>query len=374
MNRIDESIVVSLQDRAEGPVQVEDLLGGARRRGKRRQVVRRTLTGVGVGAMALAVAGAVAILPLNAGGTGGPGGAPDTDGVGAATTGTPAEPGEPGRPPTVADSPALDKGGKPGGGLFHLDLAGPAADPAGLYWRSGQGWEQLSFPSGADSPGANGFRAAIGDSEAHVDTAQASFGDELHGAQAPQPVTFDGKPATFTSSGMNAIEARWGYLRWQPVPGVWAQVFSSFSPTGTNVDSDLAALMRAAKTLRFDRVYRCAVNFTIGWVPPGATVVGCSFAGGPKPGARSYLTLGDKKFSVFVASASTEKPVRADTEYAGVPMEYRESRVRRAIGDREVSVDQETDPLTRDDALHLTSSVEPVAAQNPADWPASPVR
>jgi hypothetical protein len=369
MNRVDESIVNSLRDRAEGSVRVEDLLEGARRRGVRRRGVRRAFTGAGVGALALAVAGVVTVLPLDAGGPAG------TDGVGAASAGVSAEPGPPGRPPVAAGSPALGQGGRPGGGLFHLDVKAPAPERGGFSWRSGTGWEHLHFSGGPDTAGAsNGFIASIGDSEASLDAAQQASGDELHGPEAPVPATVDGKPATFTSSGMNAEDARWGYVRWQPVPGVWAQLFASFSPTGTNLDTDLATLVRGTQEVRFDRVYRCAVNFTLSWVPAGATVTGCQFSGGQRPMARSFLTVGGRKFSIFVTSVSGEKPVNTNAEYAGIPLEYGESRVRRVAGDREISVDQETEPLTREDALRLAASVEPIAGTDPADWPAGPLR
>ena len=55
MNRVDESIVNSLQHRAQGSVRVEDLLDGARRRGTRRRTVGRALTGAGLGALSLAL-------------------------------------------------------------------------------------------------------------------------------------------------------------------------------------------------------------------------------------------------------------------------------------------------------------------------------
>lgn len=361
MNRVDETIKTTMRDRAEGSVHVEELLDGARRRGTRRRTVRRALAVAGVGAMAIVVAGAVTTLPLKSGRSA------DT---GAPTAGNVVAQGEPGRPPVAAGSPALGDGGKPGGGLFHLDVTSPAPDRGGFSWRSGAGWEQLEFSTGS----GDGFRAAIGDSEATLDTAQKAFGDELPGAEAPQPTTVDGKPATFISSGTDAQEARWGYVRWQPFPGVWAQLFSTFDPTGGSLDTDRDTLVKATRELRFDRVYRCAVNFTVTWVPAGATVTGCAFSGGTRPMARSYLTLADKKFSIFVTKVSTEKPVRANTEYAGIALEYQESRVRRAVGDREVSIDQETDPLVRDDALRLAASVEPIASQNPADWPATPLR
>jgi hypothetical protein len=128
--------------------------------------------------------------------------------------------------------------------------------------------------------------------------------------------------------------------------------------------------------VRFDRVYRCAVNFRIAWVPAGARVTSCVFNGGDRPTARVQLRSGGSSFSVSAgpASATAAKPVNPNTTYAGTPMEYTDAgRVRRVAGNQVVTVDQGDVPLAKDDALRLAAGVQPVTTPDPASWPADPL-
>jgi len=368
MNHVDESITAAMRDRATGPVHVEELLGSARSRGQRRRTVQRTLAAAGVGAAILAVLGAVAVLPLGGGGSGADGNAP-AGVAGPPGSGTAAAtPYDGVRPPAATGAPALGQGGRPGQDHnFHLDVT--EAKPQNISWRSGPTWEYINTETAAGH-----FIASIGDSEASLDLARAADGSELYGTPTIRHPTVDGKPATYATSGLPG-EARWAYLRWQPIPGVWAQVLTSFaSDPGKNIDTDEAGIIEMARLLRFDRVYRCAVNFTLGWTPPGTAVASCGFNGGPGPSSRVYLTTGAARYSIFVypAAASAAKPVQPNAEYAGTAMELREGRVRRIAGDWEVMLDPQV-PLADNDALRLAAGVQPVEAPYPAGWPGVPL-
>jgi len=369
MNDIDESIVVALRDRADGGVRVEDLLAGARHRGQRRRLVRRTAAAAGAGAMALAVIGAVAVLPRNSG-TPAPGVAADRSVVT-----VPA-----GRPPVAEGAPALGQGGIAGkDGLFHLDHTG--SEETYATWESGSGWELMRAGTPPVAPDQFGldYVAAIGVSAADLNTALAETGDELTKNPTTTELTIGKKPATFVWSGMRPADgARWGYIRWQPVAGTWALVFSSFAADpGTNGDTDLAQLLEFVGQVRFDRVYRCAVNFRTTWVPSKTTATSCEFVGGDQPWARVSLSSGAATYSVDVgmAEATAAKPVRPNTTYAGQPMEYTDAgRVRRVVGDRVVTLDPANGTLAKNDALRLAAGIQPVTAPEPAEWPADPMR
>ncbi|MFI5915816.1 hypothetical protein [Dactylosporangium sp. NPDC051541] len=358
--------MTALHDRADGDVHVEELLDGARQRGQRRRTVRRTLVGAGAGALALAVVGAVAVLPLRGGDKGGPAqvGEPPPSTAPAAWPGGL-------RPPVATGAPVLGQGGQPGHGGFHLDVTG--TEPSGILWRSGDDWELLDVSTPADGA----YWASIGVSEASLDKAHDADGSELHGNPSTRPVTVGGKPAKFVTSGLHPEDgARWGYLRWQPVPGTWAQILRGFPDNpGTNVDTDQAKILEMATWLRFDRVYRCVVNFTVTWTPPATAVTACGFSGGANPAARTYFKAGDSEFSILVQSAALTavKPIQPNVEYGGVAMEYREGRVSRLAGDLLITLDPHTAALLgQQDALRLVAGVQPVPNSDPAAWPADP--
>ncbi|GAA2608038.1 hypothetical protein [Paractinoplanes durhamensis] len=356
MNRTDESIMVALQDRADGGVHVEDLLAGALQRGQRRRLVRRTLAGSAAGVLAVAVIGAVAVFPR--------GGPAD---VAPAADPPPVSPA--GRPPLADGAPALGEGGTAGqNGLFHLDHEGTT----NATWRSGAGWELMQ------TSGSSVVHTAIGDSTANLDKALAATGMELTPNPTSTPLIVDGKAATLVWSGMNPADgARWGYLRWQPVTGTWALVFTSFAADpGTNAATDRAKLLALTEQARFDQVYRCAVNFRLTWVPAATAITSCEFVGGAQPWARVHLSTGRATYSVNVtaAAATAAKPVNPNTDYSGTPLEYTDAgRVRRVAGAQVVTVDQGDVLLAKNDALHLAAAVQPVTATDPAGWPADPL-
>src|SRR5688572_1471297 len=59
---MDESVRAALREHADGAVQVEELLDGARRRGVRRRRLRHALVGCGTAAAVVAVVGAAFVL------------------------------------------------------------------------------------------------------------------------------------------------------------------------------------------------------------------------------------------------------------------------------------------------------------------------
>jgi hypothetical protein len=228
---MDEMIATALRERAEGDdVHVERLLGAVRA-GVKRQRRRRFAFGCGAAAAVVTLVGVAGAVAL-------PGREP---GAGA---GAPAEVELP-RPPsagnvaTAADSPEVLASDP---GLFHLDLVG-LSGWRWVAWSATRSFEELTAEASASGGHVNIVAARdpvwLGDWDIAAAT-KAAVG---------------GQPAeTAERSGSHVV-------RWQPRPGIWAQVQASGSP-------DIA--ISVAEKLRLDRVYRCAVPFRLAGptVPP----------------------------------------------------------------------------------------------------------
>jgi hypothetical protein len=220
---MDEMIATALRERAEGDVHVERLLGAVRA-GVRRQ--RRFRLVVGCGAAAAVVATLVGVAGVVA----------PADRQRDARTGEPALTTFPRPPavdsaPTAAESPEV-LGSDPG--LFHLDLI----DLSGwrsVAWAATRSFEELT--------------GEASDSDGHVRIVAAR-----------DPIWLDpwDPGATPARVGAQPAETREqnGYhvVRWQPRPGIWAQVMASRSPEFA---------IAVAEQVRLDRVYRCAVPFRL---------------------------------------------------------------------------------------------------------------
>ncbi|GAA1505474.1 hypothetical protein GCM10009827_018820 [Dactylosporangium maewongense] len=85
----------------------------------------------------------------------------------------------------------------------------------------------------------------------------------------------------FTSGPMQ----RFYYQRWQPVPGVWAQLFAE--------DAATADAARIKARVRLDVTLRCAAPVQLTALPAGAGLLGCetTLAGNDLPGRLLFATL-----------------------------------------------------------------------------------
>jgi hypothetical protein len=225
---MDDLITTALRERAEGDIHVERLLGAVRA-GVRRQRRRRFAVGCGAAA---AVAGLVAAAGVAVQ----PGRGPGTVAAPPPVAAFPRPPAA-GSAPTAADVPAAFASDPT---LFHLDLA----DMSGwrhVSWASTVKFEEMMLE--ASEAGGNASVAATRDPE--------WLGPWADGAV---PATVGGLPAqTREQLGSHVV-------RWQPLPGIWAQVQANGPP-------DIA--IGVAEKVRFDRVYRCAVPFRlVGLGPP----------------------------------------------------------------------------------------------------------
>jgi hypothetical protein len=271
MSGLERSLALALREHAEGDVHIAELIGGARRLGRRYRRRRRAL-GLGSGAVLALVAsvGAGAVVPARWPRLNGPGvpGARAALSAPASLSPTPfpspASMSGLSRPPVLGGvRPAAVDPGVVGSDpmLLHFDLDA-AVVPAPLLvaqWDSLGGLERLVFQAAGP----------VGAGQVQV-SRWASQLDPL--GRKGTPVRVGKAEGTLTGN----------QLRWQPVPGVWAQV---------EVSGDKTAIIRFAQGVVFDRVLRCAVPFRLTWVPAGARVRSCAviFAA---DGAHGRITIG----------------------------------------------------------------------------------
>jgi hypothetical protein len=265
-------ISAALRERADGDIHIERLLAavhaGARRRRRRRVAVTACAV---VAAVAVAAAGSVAVSRT--------GGAP----VRPAASASPGSPGEIPRPPVLEGVPVASftptaLGADPT--LFHLDITGLAAS-TGLSWSSRPGYEELRATSAEEG------------GEVIIEASQSR--DRLTGlADETSPTEVNGLPAELARTTTTGGAApRGGYaVRWEPVPGVWAQVVVAFDPE---------AAVRIAERVRLDRTLRCALPFRFSGLGDRVRVIKCetSFSGGRTYGA-VWLAVGDAQAEYYV--------------------------------------------------------------------------
>lgn len=275
MNAFEEDLARALRDHAEGDVPVEALLGRAQRLGQRRR--RRHMAGMGVAltlAMVTAVAvGGPALGALRHSGGGGPGTAGTALAAGHAgsVAASPAPSPSLSRPPVAAGARSATADPSVVGAdplLLHIDVA-DAAVPQGMslvQWSSLGGLERLTLQT--DITGASktvrGKTVQVAQALVSRDLAQL---DRLLGAQ--QQVRVGNVTGIMAVQGVRSPRVtRIQQVRWQPVPGFWAQIEYS--------GNDDAAAVRFAAALRFDHVLRCVVPYRLALTPFGTAVDSCS--------------------------------------------------------------------------------------------------
>lgn len=277
MTQLEQQIVATLRDRADDSVDVTLLLDAAQQQGAGYRRRRRALS-VGGGAVlgvatVVAVLGAVVAAPRpdparSLIGTG-------TDRSPSASASTPYVPVL--RPPVQAGATPATVDPKVVGAdptLFHFDLADAALPPDALIqWTSVDGLERLTV-----QPDSNGALVQVQVSRI------SGLLDPMSGTT--RSVSVGGRPGTLVMSGHD----EYGQLRWQPVPGLWAQV------QGPGAAADIT---RVAGLVSFDHVLRCVVPFRLTDVPAGARVQACSSVFEPR-GATGSATVHIGQYAVTV--------------------------------------------------------------------------
>jgi hypothetical protein len=214
-------ITTVLHEHAEGDEHIEDLLvavrAGARRRRHRRVVVA-------CGAAVLSVAALIGTTTA----LGSRGGTPPATQPSAALPRPPAidRPTAPERPEVIGSDPTL----------FHLDVVDLPGWEILTWTGTGSGYETLF----ATSPQLGG--------EVTVEVSRDPERLTQRGGVTGSTMVW-GHSAETTDLGSRHM------VRWQPVPGLWAQVRAG--------GADGVAALTVAESVRLDRVFRCAVPFRL---------------------------------------------------------------------------------------------------------------
>lgn len=244
MTDLDDQIVRTLRDRAEGVVDADRLLRASHARGRRRQLHRRVAAGT-----ALSLVGALGIVGVAGAGLDGL-----TDRLPwTATTSTGATPVPPrvDGVPGAAAEPAL-VGTDPD--VLHFGL-----DPARARYL---GWEV--------NGGGESLRLSVADSEpVRVDVRSSpelpvsvEIDSRSFDVTEPGPQTFDGKVRPVLGMARGLVKL------WQPAPGLYARAVM--------LRGDQAVLKEAVQALRFNEARRCAAPLRLDALPAGAKVTACS--------------------------------------------------------------------------------------------------
>lgn len=293
MNQLEDRIATVLHGRAAGDVDVTGLLDTARTRGRAYRRRRRALrVGGGCAVAAVAVLGAAVVVPRIGGHR-------------------PARPPLVGAPPVTA-SPSAFPSPRPSAVLSweprvtsgtpaSVDPSVVGADPALLHvdlptaampvpvtraqWASIDGLERIIVD--AVQVQVSGDRTAL---------------DPLDGAT--HPVTIGAKAGSMSGS----------QVRWEPVPGVWAQLTAPGSETD---------VLRLAGALRFDRVLRCAVPFRLTGLPSGTALEACGMDF-TATGVTGHATVHSGQWSVTVDVEPGGKVPAPTTTIGGRPASVRE--------------------------------------------------
>lgn len=273
---MNERIVAALHANADGAVHIERMLSAVHAGVRRRRHQRFAIAGGAVVAVA-ALVGVTVAVPVR----------PAVTIAGPQTAPIP-------RPPRVAQ--ASDFGSDPT--LFHLDLT-DAPGWKNLNWEARRGHEELMVITNS------------GD-EVRIEADRDRSGLTPVSYATTWAVTVSGKPAEAITNG------RVSAVRWQPVPGIWAQ-----ANTGIAVQP---ALDFAGK-LRLDRVYRCAVPFRLPGVAP-VQLRKCSTVFNADEATGDWAAWGCVWFAAGaggaeyqVAVSATEQSVTPNEVVAGHPVQ-----------------------------------------------------
>ncbi|MFJ6198579.1 hypothetical protein [Micromonospora sp. NPDC092111] len=252
MTDLDQRITDALRERAEGAVDTRRLTARAVAGGRARRRRRRMGAGVALGLTAVLGLGTLAGLPGSGRGTvlpGLPGAGPKqvAPGVVAAPPRVAGVAGAATRPDLVGTDP----------GLLHFGV-----DPVRarlLTWRTGRGVEggRLELPGGRVVAVDLGTEVAAVEDSAHDGMA--------YPARPATAADFDGRVRQVPPGGPGG-QPGW-FLRWQPVPGLYARVHT--------VATDDADLREAVAALRLDEAHRCASPLRLTALPPAARLATC---------------------------------------------------------------------------------------------------
>ncbi|SCE93555.1 hypothetical protein [Micromonospora chokoriensis] len=302
MTDLDERIVLTLREHAEGPVDGDRLLVGSVRRGRTRVRRRRVAAGCTLGVVALLGAG-VAVGPTGRlpglGHTVTPGLAETT--VAFLPPSVDGAPGAAARPDRIGRDPAL----------LHIGLT--SGGPRFLEWNVGGGKETAKIDIG-------GRTVTVELTSADVLRSTGAW--NMPSLDGPAANLYDGTVVRAVGPDNVPIWRRY----WQPAPGVYAGA----SVPGT----DEGPLHEAAAALRLDQAYRCAGPVRLTDLPTGAETFACSSFVGTFPAAYAV---------VLRVTDNQLRGMSVEFQYAGTALTAKPP-ANRSIGGRPAYYDPSFDP------------------------------
>jgi hypothetical protein len=338
---MNDTIETVLREHADDDVHIEHLLTAVHAGVRRRRQRRAVLTGAALIVVA-ALAGVTGATP-----------APRTVSPGAGWDVAVARPPVATGQPTAAKAPHV-LGESPS--LFHLDVVGSAvpADWSALSWSSQRGREELLI----DTQSSGQLMVEV---DHDVSRLIARSGESSR-------LTVRGKAAEATSA------PGWYAVRWQPVPGLWAQASST---------ADLDAAIDLAGRVRLDHVYRCAVPFRLSG-PASARLVKCqttTFVDGRSPAATVWFRVGTAAPEYEVSSYADQPATVTNDTLAGraVQINHPQPTGGEPLGLEIIYPYGERTGFFwgfyGPDEAALRSAVtgfSPVTSEDPRSWPSSP--
>lgn len=163
--------------------------------------------------------------------------------------------------------------------LLHFTVDEWSVNSSYTTWQSTAGIETIAFARDSVS-----YTVSLARTVEPLDLALAQENMDLSG-HLPTPTDHGGGLHVFTTGKMQGFF----YLRWQPAPGVLAQIFSDGGP--------LSAAEQIRSRVRLDTTLRCTAPVRLTALPAGARLVSCetTLAGSDLPGRllSSILRVGE---------------------------------------------------------------------------------
>ncbi|MFG2043289.1 hypothetical protein [Dactylosporangium sp. NPDC048998] len=330
-DQLEQELRASLGRRADAPVDTIALAAVAMRKGRRLRgwtyAARCAAAAVAVGA----VVAAVALLPGRGPGitTAGPpsdrpswsasnqpswsaSGPPSWSASGApwSASGAPAVGGTE-SPWVDGDAPALPVAAGVAGAaadpgavgadpaVLHFGLDATVARAATVAWGTGGGTESVDLVRADSAKYVAGLARDVAGLDRMRDEETTPPPDWAHGTESAMTVA--GRPAVLRVAGGHFT------LRWQPVDGLWAQVYG-----GPRTEPQTGVAIGAG--LRLGTAYRCVSPMHLAKVPAGMRLTGCGLAldgydrndstGRPTRLSQSWFQVGDGTRSVEITLAT----------------------------------------------------------------------
>lgn len=337
---MNETISSVLREHADGDIHIERLLGavhaGARRRRQRRLALA---AGAVVVAALVGVTGVVFTRQSN------PVAGPTQDG-GFPRPPTVERPSRlPGVPQTLGTDPTM----------FHLDVAG---------------LDGLTYVSWSSRSDGHEELAVTTASRAEVLVEANRDPERLRPLNGTTSATMVGdKPALSGEAGGSRL------IRWQPLPGIWAQVVAA----ALEAEIEVRAAADVAAKLRLDRAYRCAVPFRLRGVDaPRLRKCTTYYAvdedtGRWVPAGGAWFTVGqdDMEYQVVVVDKADPRVVVNDTVDGRAIEVFGPTEIRYPYAGRTAYF--WSFGAVRPEVLRsLAAAFLPVAEEDQRSWPSSP--